>query len=145
MVTNKGKGSLKTAYDPKVLQQVDKALSDISNMGDVLSRAKEDMTPEEARLEVHQLYARNLRQFADPVAGAVGLLAELKTRADLDRVINPEQEFLSDKYLKVLDEMRKTLTLVEKFGKKEYSVTVQKLDDEHMVAPKFIDVDAETV
>jgi len=113
---------------------------------DVMTRnlAKGGMNEADARLKVQQLYFKNLQTFSDPVTGSIALMAELKTRIDLDRLTNPDADLVSDKTLKLFEEMRKTTKLVLDAKGKVVRHDVGKLDDAYMQNTKFIDVDDES-
>lgn len=117
---------------------VDGAMNDVNVMEKNLIDA--GMNPADARLKIQQIYFRNLKTFSEPETAAISILAELKTRIDLDRVINPEQDLVSDKYVNLLDQMRKTIDLVRKTKDKKIVHEVQKLDDGSMNF-KFIDIE----
>lgn len=100
---------------------------------------------DDAEMFVKQRYLQNLQTFSDPVNGAIALLADLKTRIDVDSKINPDPELVGDKYLKLLEEMRKTLKLVSDMKNKVVHHKVQVIDDNIMTFDDFIDVETEEV
>ena len=117
------------------------ALEEMNNMTRTLTET--GVSEAEAKLRVQQLYFRNLEMAGQPVAMTQQLLAELMTRIQVDRTINPEKDLLSDKYMELLDQMRKTITLLSKTQDKTVTHNVNVMDDRSMVMPKFIDVDEE--
>lgn len=98
---------------------------------------------DDADLFVKQRYVHNLQTFSDPVNGAIALLADLKTRIDIDAQINPDPELVGSKYLRLLEEMRKTLKLVNEMKQKIVTHRVQFIDDNVLDFDNFIDAETE--
>jgi len=98
---------------------------------------------DDADLFVKQRYMHNLQTFSDPVNGAIALLADLKTRIDIDAQINPDPELIGSKYLRLLEEMRKTLKLVNEMKQKVVTHRVQFADDNILNFDNFIDAETE--
>ena len=117
---------------------VDNALSDMDVMETALVNG--GLEKSEARLKVQQIYFKNLKTFSDPTNAAIAIMAELKTRIDLDRVLNPEESLVSDKYVELLDQMRKTVDLVRKTQSMNITHKIQSADDKTMNF-SFIDVE----
>jgi len=107
------------------------------------------MSAEEAKLIVEQIHLRNMEQMSDPAHAAVNLLAELKTRIDIDRATqistneDGSVDLLSPKYVKLLEEMRKTIDLVSKTQGRTLTVRTQSENDAEMRFTQFIDVEDE--
>lgn len=86
----------------------------------------------EAKSRVASIYLRNLQQSDDIVATAKKNVAELMTRIQLDRAINPEEELVSDKYLKLFKMQNEALKLIASMEPKTIKHSVQ-VDDDKMV------------
>jgi hypothetical protein len=128
-----------TLKNPALAAQVDAAMHDIAAMTAALTKA--GLSEEQARLKVQQIYFHNLQTFSDPLAASIALLAELKTRIDLDRVINPQSSLINGQYLDLNEEMRKTIKLVLEAQQKGVAFKVQVDNDKAMKFPAFIDVE----
>ena len=128
---------------PEYKNLVDEAINTINSAKFAMETS--GYSTEDAEMFIKQRYLQNLQTFSDPVNGAIALLADLKTRIDVDSKLNPSPELVDDKYLKLLDEMRKTLKLVNDMKNKVIKHQVQVLDDNIMSFDDFIDADTEEV
>lgn len=135
----KKKSGQAIAISKEYKQLVDNAMREMDVMEKNLVKAGLDK--EEAKLRVQQIYFNNLQTFSEPENAAIALLAELKTRIDIDRIKNPEDDLLSERYLKLTEEMRKTIDLVRKTKPATISHRVQSVDDRSMKFGEFIDVE----
>lgn len=95
----------------------------------------------DAKLKVQQLYFKNLELAGTPVAMMQKTLAELATRIELDRIVNPGQDLVDDKYTDLVDLQIKALKTLHSMGDKTITQNVTIRDDREMRAPKFIDVE----
>lgn len=75
-----------------------------------------------------------------PVAMMQKTLGELATRIELDRILNPEQDLVSEKYQQLLELQMKAIMTLNKVGDKTITHKVALEDDREMRAPMFIDV-----
>jgi hypothetical protein len=78
-----------------------------------------------------------------PVAMMQKTLAELQTRIELDRMMNPEEDLVSEKYVDLLDTQMRALKTLSSIEGKTVNHKVQVQDDKEMRFQDFIDVDTE--
>jgi len=123
--------------DKKYRQLVNDSISEMDNMANALEVT--GMNKADAELMVKQLYFKNLKMAGEPAAMMQRTMAELATRIELDRKINPEADLVSDKYQKLLDLQMKALKTQASLDKK-FNVQIQQADDKVMNFA-FIDVE----
>lgn len=132
---------VKNSNSKEFNQLVDNSIREMEAMTQALVNSGENYI--DAKLRVQQIYLHNLETMSHPATASIALLAELKTRIDIDRVINPEKEILSDRYIELLDQMRKTINLVHTTQKAAPQFKEIQTDDASMKFPKFIDIEVE--
>lgn len=101
------------------------------------------MSRQEAELWAYQTHFNNLRMFGQPIAAAQHLMADLKSRIDLDRMMNPDAAPLDKQTLKLFEEMRKTIKLMSDVSPKQLDIRTTNLDDDQIKFGEFIDIDVE--
>ena len=101
------------------------------------------MSAEEAELWARQKYFENLQLFGEPVAAAQHLMADLKTRIDLDRQLNVREDPVDKKTLQLFEEMRKTIKLMNDTQPRQVNMQITDKDDTEMAFSTFIDVGEE--
>jgi hypothetical protein len=130
-----------TIHGKEMRELVNQSLQEMDAMTNALARAGEN--PVDAKLKVQQLYFKNLKLAGTPVAMMQKTLAELQTRIELDRMMNPEEDLVSDKYVDLLDTQMRALKTVAQLEGKTTTHKVQIQDDKEMKFTDFIDVDSE--
>ena len=113
------KNDLQIAGSEEMAQLVEQSLSDMREYEKMLEAAD---SPEEAKLRIKQMYFNNLKQSGEPLALSQRVLADLLTRMDVDRITGKEVDPLSDRYLKVLDQINKNIKLVKDMEPKKIDV-----------------------
>lgn len=93
---------------------------------------KSGLEPQKAREKVASIYLHNLQQSDDIVGLAKKNVAELMTRIQLDRAINPEEELVSKKYVQLFKLQNDALKLISSMEPRQVNHKVQ-VDDDKMV------------
>lgn len=133
------KGAIKTMNSAEMRALVDQSMSEMDNMTHALVHAGEN--PVDAKLKVQQLYFKNLKMAGDPAAMMQKTMAEMSTRIELDRIINPDTEDLvSEKYKDLVElQMKAIKTLNSLAPSVTHNINIK--DDNSMKFAKFIDVE----
>lgn len=131
------KSTMKLVNDPKYKALVDQSIAEADSMIQVLSNSGK--SPEEAQLLVQQAYFKNLKLAGDPAAMMQKTMGELATRIELDRILNPESDLVSEKYQTLVDLQIKAIKAQAALNKSS-TILVQKSDDS-MMNFDFIDVE----
>ena len=129
---------IKLQSSPELAKLVDDSINDMEAQVSGLKAA--GMSEEEARKFIQQRYFQNLSTFSDPYAASVSLMADLKTRIDAKRHLEPGA-LIDDEYLELLEELRKTVKLVSDTKGKTVNHAVNVKDDREMKFTEFIDVE----
>jgi hypothetical protein len=132
--------ALKTANSAEMRALVNESLADMDAMQATLEAS--GMNPVDAELAIKQAYFKNLKMAGDPATMMQKSLAELATRIELDRVINPETDLVSDKYRELLDLQMKAIKTLHSIDKQS-SANIHKHDDGQMKFADFIDVEVD--
>lgn len=117
---------------------VNDSISEMDTMQQALTNA--GINGADARLMVQQAYLRNLKMAGTPGAMMQKTLGELATRIELDRMINPEADLVSEKYQDLVELQMKAIKTLSSL-EKNITVTVQNKDDGFMGGMPFIDVE----
>ena len=128
---------MKLVNDPTYNALVEQSLSEMDNM--IFALEQSGKNPEEARVMVQQLYFKNLKLAGDPAAMAQKMIGEYATRIELSRIMNPEQDLVSEDSQKLFELMLKAMKTQASLNKGS-SILIQKSDDS-MMAFDFIDVE----
>ena len=123
------KNNMKIANSQEMQELVSESLKDIEHYSEMLAKAD---NPEEAKLRIKQLYFHNLKQAGQPLALSQKVLADLLTRVEVNRILGNDIDPLGRDYLKVLEEVRKTLKLVKDIEGKTVNIKVEKINDSTM-------------
>jgi len=113
-------------------KMVDESIAEMDTLTQVALKA--GMDPAKAKEKVASIYLRNMQQADDVVACAKKNVAELMTRIQLDRAINPDTELVGDKYVKLFKLQNEALKLIKDLEPKQINHRVQ-VDDDKMVFP----------
>ena len=123
------KAGLTVANGKEMNALVEESLKDLEHYSTMLKDAD---NKEEQILRIKQLYFHNLKQSGNPLALSQKVLADLLTRVEVNKILGKDVDPLSRDYLRVLEEVRKTLKLVKEIEGKSINVRVQRLDDSNM-------------
>lgn len=115
------------------------ALQDIDTYANQL-QGIDGLSGDEAKMKIAQLFYKNMKWADEPVQAAKYLLAKTMTFQELQEIINPEGAIRDiDTQIKLLDQSRKTIKLVNDMKPKEVNVNMQGKDDAMPI--QFIDID----
>lgn len=131
------KNTMQLMNDPKYKALVDQSIAEADSM--VLALQNSGKSPEEAELLVQQAYFKNLKLAGDPAAMMQKTMGELATRIELDRIMNPESDLVSEKYQTLVDLQIKAIKAQAALNKSS-TVLIQKTDDS-MMNFDFVDVE----
>lgn len=115
---------------PEYQKMVNQSLDEMNGLAKVME--KSGISKDEAEKKVAAIYLRNLQKSDDLVACAQKNIAELMTRIELDRAINPEEELVSKKYIQLFKLQNESLKLVQSMKPKQINHSVQS-DNDKMV------------
>jgi hypothetical protein len=138
--TTQEKTALKTVHSKEMRALVNSSLAEMDAMTAALTDA--GVSKEEAELKVQQLYFKNLKMSGEPAAMMQKSLAELATRIELDRIINPDADLVSDKAITLIETQMKAIKMLHSMNKVS-NVVVHRADDRDMKFTTFIDVEEE--
>lgn len=131
------KSNIQLANDKELKKIVNESIEEMDRMK--LSLTSTGMNEADAELTVKQAYFKNLKMAGQPAVMMQKTMAELSTRIELDRIINPEQDLVSDKYQQLIELQMKALKTQASLEKK-VTLNVQNADDRSMNFD-FIDVE----
>lgn len=130
MAKNDARNMLRVQNSKEFKMLVDQSMQEMDEMTSLAVKA--GMEPELAKTKVQALYLRNLQMSDDLVTTAKKNVAELMTRIQLDRVVNPDEELVSDKYIKLFKLQNEALKLIKDMEPKTIRQHVQ-IEDDKMV------------
>lgn len=137
MAQKKAKTNIQLTNSKELKQLVNDSMAEMDRLQSALEDAGHNEA--DAQLLVKQMYFKNLKMAGEPVAMMQKTMAELATRIEVDRIVNPEQDLVSEKYQKLLELQMKALKTQASLEKK-ITIDVQNSDDRTM-SFDFIDVE----
>lgn len=127
---NTSKSIAKLQGEEQFKKLVEESLKEMDQLTTIAVNA--GLNPEKAKEKIASIYVRNLQQTDDLMALAKKNIAELMTRIELEKMVNPDTELLGDKYVKLFKLQNEALQLLHKLEGKVVTHKVQ-VDDDKMV------------
>lgn len=124
------KTTVQTVNSPEFKTLVDQSIAEMDSMTKILEQS--GVSSEEAKAKVASIYMNNLKMADNVVTCAKKNVAELMTRIQLERTINPDTELVSDKYIKLFKLQNEALKLIKDLEPTGATFKAQ-VDDDKMV------------
>lgn len=130
MAKPKDNSIVRVQASPEYRQLVNQTIEEMDELTKLA--IKSGLPPEQAKEKIAAMYIQNLQMSDDIILTAKKNVAELMTRIQLDRALNPDEELVSEKYIKLFKLQNETLKLIKDMEPKKITNKMQ-IDDDKLI------------